>query len=156
MKASLKMFGLALLVALALAGGAAGGDPAYRAQFVGGTFTGVPPKSQANLKLTAPDALIFESRGQTLNIPYAKIGSLEYGQTVGRRYAAAILISPMFLLTKTRQHFVTIGYTDGDRKQQALIFRVDKRDIRSVLTTLETRSGRRVEYQDEEARRTGR
>ncbi|MGA7234226.1 MAG: hypothetical protein WBY44_01005 [Bryobacteraceae bacterium] len=143
------------LLSLALAASAAG-DLGYRAQFVGGTLAGVPAKSKAQLNLTAPDGLIFVCRGQTLNIGYSKIDTLEYGQNVSRRYAAALLISPLFLLSKSRKHFVTIGYTDGDGKQQALVFQVEKNDIRTVLTTLEARSGRRVEYQDEEARKTGR
>ena len=80
---------------------------------------------------------------------------MEYGQNVSRRYAAAILISPMLLLSKSRKHFVTLGYVDAEGKQQALVFRVDKGDIRSVLTGLEARTGRRVEYQDDEARKAG-
>jgi len=143
------------LLSLALAGSAAS-DVGYHAQFVGATFTGIPAKSKAQLNLTAPDGLIFVCRGQTWNIGYAKIETLEYGQSVSRRYAAALLISPIFLLSKSRRHFVTIGYTDANGKQQALVFRVEKSDVRTVLTTLEARSGRRVEYQDEEARRTGR
>jgi hypothetical protein len=143
------------LLSLTLAASAAG-DSGYRAQFVGGTLAGVPAKSKAQLNLTAPDALIFVCAGQTLNIGYSKIDTLEYGQNVSRRYAAALLISPLFLLSKSRKHFVTIGYTDRDGKQQALVFQVEKGDIRTVLTTLEARSGRRVEYQDEEARKTGR
>jgi hypothetical protein len=35
------------------------------------------------------------------------------------------------------------------------VFRVDKGDIRSVLASLEARTGRRVEYQDQEARKAG-
>ena len=143
------------LLSLAVAASAAS-ESGYRAQFVGGTLSGVPAKSKAQLNLTAPEGLIFVCRGQTLHINYARIDTLEYGQNVSRRYAAALLISPIFLLSKSRRHFVTIGYTDGDGKQQALVFRVEKGDIRSVLTTLEARSGRRVEYQDEEARKTGR
>ena len=143
------------LLSIALAASAAS-DAGYHAQFVGGTLAGVPAKSKAQLDLTAPDGLIFVCRGQTLNIGYAKIETLEYGQNVSRRYAAALLISPLFLLSKSRKHFVTIGYTDAEGKQQALVFQVEKGDIRSVLTTLEARSGRRVEYQDEEARKTGR
>jgi hypothetical protein len=149
------MKNLLALLSFALVASAAG-DSGYRAQFMGGTLAGVPAKSKAQLNLTAPDTLIFVCRGQTLNIGYAKIDTLEYGQNVSRRYAAALLISPLFLLSKSRKHFVTIGYTDRDGKQQALVFRVEKDDIRSVLTTLEARSGRRVEYQDEEARKTGR
>lgn len=144
-----------LLASLSLAAAAFAAGPAYRAQFVGGTLSGVRPKSNAELILTAPDALVFECGGQTLNIAYRKIETLEYGQNVSRRYAAAVLISPIFLLSKSRQHFVTLGYSDADGKGQALVFRVDKGDIRGVLTTLEARTGRRVEYQDDEARKTG-
>ncbi len=143
------------LVLLVLGLAAVAADSGYRAEFVGGTLSGVPPKSNARLNLTAPDALIFSCRGQTLNIGYPKINALEYGQTVSRRYAAALLISPIFLFTKSRRHYVTIGYMDGDGKQQALVFQVGKGNIRSVLTALEARSGRRVEYQDDEARKTG-
>ena len=53
------------LLSLALAASAAG-DSGYHAQFVGGTLAGVPAKSKAQLNLTAPDALIFVCRGQTL------------------------------------------------------------------------------------------
>jgi hypothetical protein len=130
-------------------------DSGYRTEFVGGTLSGVPAKASAHLTLTAPDALLFECGGQTLNINYSKIDAIEYGQTVSRRYAAALLISPIFLFTKTRRHFVTIAYVDADGKHQALVIRVDKNDIRGFLTTLEARSGRRIEYQDDEARKTG-
>jgi hypothetical protein len=145
----------AILAFLLFTLAAAAGDSGYHAQFVGGTLSGVPPKSDARLNLTAPGALIFQCHGQILNISYPKINALEYGQTVSRRYAAALLISPMFLFTKSRQHFLTIGYVDSDGQQQALVFRVGKGDIRSVLTTLEARSGRRIEFQDDDARKTG-
>lgn len=69
--------------------------------------------------------------------------------------AEAVLISPILLLSKQRKHFVTLGYTDGDGKQQAVVVRIEKGDIRSVLTGLEARTGRRVEYQDDEARKSG-
>jgi len=42
---------------------------------------------------------------------------------------------------------VTLGYVDGEGKQQVLVFRVDKGDIRTVLAGLQARTGRRVEYQ---------
>jgi len=35
------------------------------------------------------------------------------------------------------------------------VFRIEKGDIRSVLAGLEARSGRRVEYQDDDARKAG-
>ena len=65
----------------------------------------------------------------------------------------AVVISPMFLLSKKRRHFVTIGYADDQGKQQALVFRVDKNDIRATLVSLEARTGLKIQYQDQEARK---
>jgi len=74
---------------------------------------------------------------------------------VDRRFLAAVLISPLMLLAKKREHFLTVGYSDDDEHQQAMIFRVDKDDIRAILVSLEARTGRKVEFQDDDARRGG-
>jgi hypothetical protein len=65
-----------------------------------------------------------------------------------------VLVSPLFLLSKKREHFLTVGYEDEDSRQQAMIFKVDKDDIRAILVSLEARTGRKVEFQDD-ARRGG-
>ena len=88
-------------------------------------------------------------------VPYDKINLVEYGQKVDRRYIAAVIISPLFLLAKKRQHFLTVGYTDEDNRQQAMIFKVNKDDIRIMLVSLEARTGRKVEFQDDDARKSG-
>lgn len=128
-------------------------EPGVRAQFVGGTLAGVRVKSTAHLDLTNADALLLRSGSTELRIAYQRINTIEYGQNVSRRYAAAILISPLLLLSKSRKHFLTIGYVDTEGRQQALVFRVEKGDIRPVLAGLEARTGRRIEYQDAEARK---
>jgi hypothetical protein len=61
----------------------------------------------------------------------------------------------VFLLSKSHKHFVTLGYVDAEGKQQAVVFRVHKGGIGAVLAGLEARTGRRVEYQDQEARKAG-
>ena len=131
------------------------GEPGVKAQFIGGTLAGVSVKSSLHIDLTGTESLHLWSAKTEFSVAYAKINTIEYGQNVSRRYAAAILISPILLLSKSRKHFVTLGYTDAEGKQQALVFRVDKGDIRSLLASLEARSGRRVEYQDDEARKAG-
>ena len=83
------------------------------------------------------------------------MNALEYGQKVDRRYFAAVLISPLFLLSKKREHFLTIGYSDEEGRQQAMIFRVNKADIRAMLVSLEARTGRKIEFQDDDARKAG-
>jgi hypothetical protein len=130
-------------------------EPGYRTQFVGGTLPMIRAKSTARLDLGSTDAMVFRCGEIELRVVYQKINSLEYGQSVSRRYAEAVLISPILLLSKSRKHFVTIGYVDPEGKQQALVLRVEKGDIRPVLSSLEARSGRRIEYQDGEARKAG-
>ena len=133
----------------------AAAQPGWKTQFIGGTVAGVKAKSSARIDLTGAEALVVQFDKSTLRIDYRKIHTLEYGQTVSRRYAAAILISPMLLLSKARRHYVTVGFLDEAGAQQALVIRIEKGDIRPVLASLEARTGRRVEYTDDEARRTG-
>jgi len=134
---------------------AVAGQPGVRTQFVGGTLAGVKAKADARLDLTAPDTLHFQCGATDLRIDYKRVNTLEYGQNVSRRYAAAILVSPLLLLSKSRRHYVTLGYVDDAGSQQAIVLRVEKGDIRTVLASLEARTGRRVEYQDDEARKSG-
>src|SRR6185295_15739693 len=125
-------------------------EPGVKAQFIGGTLSGVSAKSSARVDLTGADAMLFRCDKTETSIAYRRINNVEYGQNVSRRYAAAVLISPLLLLSKSRKHYVTIGYADAEGQQQALVFRVEKGDIRSVLAGLEARTGRRIEYQDGE------
>ena len=130
-------------------------QPGIKAQFVGGTVAGVVAKASFRMDLTGAENLLIYLGNSELEIAYQKINSVEYGQNVSRRFAAAVLISPLLLLSKSHRHFVTIGYVDQEGKQQALVFRVEKGDIRSVLASLEARTGRRIEYQDSDARKAG-
>lgn len=115
------------------------------AQYVGGTVKAIRDNTKG--RITTTDDLFFEFRGkgQQLNVPYQKINLLEYGQNVNRRLLLAMTISPLFLLSKARQHFLTVGYEDGQGKQQALVFRVDKNKMRAVLVSLEARTGLKIE-----------
>ncbi|MCC6390405.1 MAG: hypothetical protein IT167_07365 [Bryobacterales bacterium] len=127
-----------------------------RVEYVGGTVEGISAGINGLLKTTDRDYLIFVTKTATLKVLYEHVNLLEYGQTVSRRYALAILISPVLILSKKRKHFLTIGYVDDDGRQQAMVFTVDKNDIRTALASLEARTGRKVEFQDNEARKAGR
>jgi|SRR5581483_513475 len=134
----------------------AAADQGVRVQFIGGTLAAIPAKSTIRIDVTGYDTLVFHAGKSDLQIPYTKINVIEYGQHVSRRYAAAVLISPMLLLSKSRKHFITLEYRDSDGKQQALVLRAEKGDIRGLLAALEARTGRRIEFQDDEARKAGR
>ncbi|MGB9456110.1 MAG: hypothetical protein WCB12_08715 [Bryobacteraceae bacterium] len=130
-------------------------EPGFKAELVGGTPGEFPTKGSVRLDLSGTEVMLLHAGKTELHVFYQKVNTLEYGQTVSRRYAAAVLISPVLLLSKARKHFVTLGFVDAEGKQQALVLRVSKSDIRSVLAGLEARTGRRVEFLDDEARKAG-
>jgi hypothetical protein len=128
-------------------------EEGFKVQCAGGTLAVGSSKEITRLNLTGASELVYVCGKTEFRTPYNRIESVEYGQSVSRRYAAAVLISPILLLSKERRHFVTLGYVDERGVQQAMVFRVDKTDIRPLLAGLEARTGRRIEYQDDEARK---
>ena len=139
-----------LFFAIATAVSAANGS---RVEYIGGTVPDFPSGTAGRLEATDPAALVFANKRHNLDVPYRQINLLEYGQKADRRILAAVLISPIFLLSKKRDHFLTIGYADPQGHQQALVLKVEKRDLRSILASLEARTGLRVTFQDNEARK---
>ena len=126
-----------------------------KVEYVGGTVAKLAAGPKGRLITVNDRYLIYESKKVHYLVPWESINLLEYGQKVGRRVAMAVLISPLLALSKSRKHFLTIGFLDADGRQQALVFRVDKSDVRALLVALEAKADLRVEYQDEEARRAG-
>lgn len=144
-----------VMLALGSAALLAASQPGARAEYVGGTRAEIPANQGGSIQAVDDQYLVFYSRKASVRIPYERINLLEYGQKVDRRVAMAVLISPVFALSKKRQHFLTVGYTDEGGREQALIFKVEKSDIRAILVSLEARTGRKVQFQDEEARKAG-
>jgi hypothetical protein len=145
----------ATLALLALASLLGAGSNGSRVLYVGGTVAGISMKSGARIETGGEESLSLSSGSKVVEIPYREINTLEYGLRVNRRYMEAILISPIFLVAKKKTHFLTIGYTDGQGHQQAMVLQVKKDEIRPLLVSLEARTGRKVEFQDEEARKAG-
>jgi hypothetical protein len=125
------------------------------AEYVGGTVGVLATGAGGYVELSDPRYFAFYCKNEQVRVPYDRINLLEYGQKVDRRLLMAVAISPMFLLSKSRKHFLTVGYSDSDGKQQAMVFRVDKNGIRAMLVGLEARTGQKVQYQDPEARKAG-
>lgn len=140
-----------------------------KAAYQGGTtkdkdFAGAKESVEGNFITSDEIALKFDYElnkvKKTLSIPYSQFIDVEYGQKAGRRVGAALataLISPigLFLLfSKKRKHYVTIGYKSEDGKDQVAIFEVGKDIIRESLAVLEARSGKKIVYQDEEAKKS--
>lgn len=138
--------------------------------YIGGTvpvFSGEKQPVVGELDTSNNDQVRFvpkegKNKGKEFAIAYDKFVDIEYGQKAGRRVGAAtagfILLGPIGLiglLSKKRKHYVTIGYKDGEGKDQVALLEVGKDVIRTTLSILETRSGKKIEYQDKEAEKAG-
>jgi 3-hydroxy-3-methylglutaryl CoA synthase len=139
------------------------------AAYFGGTvsaFNDAKNPVEGKLNTKKDDALVFTADdrpfvGQSLSIRYSDIIDLEYGQKAGRRVGAAaattILLGPIGLLTlfsKKRNHYLTIGFKGEDGKDQVAVIELGKDIVRTTIPIVETRSGKRVVYQDDEARKS--
>lgn len=125
-------------------------------KYVGGTVGQIKEGTEGKASTKDPAAFMFAYKQGQLSIPYDRINDLEYGQKAGRRLGLAIAVNPILFFSKKRKHYLTVGYQDGDNKQQAAVFELGKDIVRVTLATLEARSGRKVDYEDEEARNGGR
>ena len=80
------------------------------------------------------------------------------GGELGAAVGTAILLGPLGLLalfSKKRNHYLTIGYKDDADKDQVAVLEIGKDIVRTTLAVVETRSGKKVTYQDDEARKYG-
>jgi len=129
--------------------------PQNRADYVGGTVETLAGGQSGALDLSDAHYLAFYTKNAQIRVPYDHIELLEYGQKVDRRLLLALAISPMFLMSKEHKHFLTVGFRDEEGNHQAMLFRVDKNAIRAALVSLEARTGLKVQYQDQDARKAG-
>ena len=142
-----------------------------KAAYFGGTvaaFADAKEPVEGLLDTRNEEALILTAEkkpyaGQALRIPYARILEIEYGQKAGRRVGTAVattvLLGPIgliSLLSKKRKHYVTIGFKDAADKDQVAVIELGKDIVRTTLPIIQTRSGKAIEYQDDEARKASR
>jgi hypothetical protein len=121
--------------------------------YVGGTIS-LPEATKGELDTSAdPKALLFWSEKGNFLIAYDGVTSLEYGQKVGRRLGVALAITLFALFSKKRKHFLTIGFKDAKDQPQGVVLELPKGMPKSVITTIEARSGVKCEYESEEARK---
>lgn len=123
--------------------------------YIGGTENQIRDGAEGRSFAKGETSFIFEFKNGKLEIPYTQVNDIEYGQKAGRRLGLALTISPWLLLSKKRKHYLTIGWTDSQEKQHAAVFELGKATARTTLATLEARTGKKIEYQDDEARKSG-
>lgn len=149
-----RLVSLLFVLVLFLESAAWAGLGSGKAMYVGGTTKGIAERTEGTSSM-ADDGFIFTHKGGKLTIPYAQVNGLEYGQKAGRRVGMAIAISPLLLFSKKRRHYLTISYLDDHKQQQAAVFELGKDAIRPTLSGLEAKTSKKIEYQDDEARKSG-
>ena len=125
-----------------------------KARYAGGTIQGIAENTKGVFDLSREDAAVFSTKdGKQIVIPYKGIESLEFGQKAGRRVGVALAVSPLFLFSKKRKHFLSIRFQDEQGQSQGVVFELAKGIVRDTLSNFETRSGKQIEYESEEARK---
>jgi hypothetical protein len=124
-------------------------------KYIGGTENQIKDGAEGKSSAKDDKNFVFDSKEGKLSIPYDQVNDLEYGQKAGRRLGLALTISPWLLFSKKRKHFLTVGWKDAQDKQHAAVLELGKSIIRTTIATLEARTGKKVDYQDDEARKSG-
>ena len=145
--------------------------PDEAAQYVSGTVTIIPQGAEGELVTADENILSFtwqkagQSGGGEWRIPYKRVTYLGYGRHAEIRVGMAAALVPASLmagpvaipvmLSKKRRHYLTLSFKDDQDKAQTVIFKVGKKSIRTLPTILEVRTGVKLQYEDEEARKVG-
>jgi hypothetical protein len=79
-------------------------------------------------------------------VPYAEIKKAEYEHSRHHRIATALIISPLFLLSKAKKHWLAlVCQPEEEGEEENLIFRLDKSNYSKILDAFENSSGIKVE-----------
>jgi hypothetical protein len=141
------------------------------AAYVGGTnrqFHDAREPAKGQLDTSGDRALVFTVDGRPpqsdrIEIPYQNVTHIAYGQNVRRRVGTTIgtslFLGPVGLLplaSKARRHYLTVGYSDTNGQTQLVVFELGKDIVRPLLAIIEARSGKSIDYQDDDAARLNR
>lgn len=151
---------LLFCVILLMESGAWAGLGSDKTMYMGGTVSSLKDSTEGKSSTKDEKFFVFiykdGDKETTFQVPYDQINDLEYGQKAGRRVGVAIAVTWVALFSKKRRHFLTIGYKDENAKQQAAVFELGKDIVRVTLASLEARTGHKIDYEDDEARKSGR
>jgi len=112
--------------------------------YLGGSIAPPAEGTIGEIDLTHGESFLFQSSAGRIEIPYAQIRDIQYGQKLKRKLplltgAAVRLI----LRPRKKRHFVSIRFSD-DGAEHVVLFEIPKTMATSVTTVLEARTGRRI------------
>lgn len=90
-----------------------------------------------------------ESGSPAISIKYDAIKTMTYEKASKPRYAEAVIISPLFLLSHAKKHYLTFQFTDDGGEGKYAIVRLDKKNAREAVACAEAQTGKKVEQVEE-------
>jgi len=90
-----------------------------------------------------------ESGSPAVTFKYDAIKTITYEKASKPRMAEAVLISPLFLLSPSKKHYMTFQYTDDGGESNYAIIRLDKNNAREAVACAEAQTRKRVEQTEE-------
>jgi len=112
---------------------------------------GLKKGAHAVARADAEKEFTFKGKDVDLSVPYTQIRRLEYGlkshMAVG--YSLVMGVHPK----KVKENLFTMEYTDANEKPQTLVMKLGKDKIFTTLINLQNKSGKRIEFGDEKARK---
>lgn len=82
-------------------------------------------------------------------IPSNSVAEVFYSRVSGRRIGTAILVSPFLLFSKGKKHYMTLSFDDGGDVVGAVEFKLDKKNYRGVLRSVEQVTGAALKFDQE-------
>jgi hypothetical protein len=133
--------------------------------FAGDRFTcaeyfAATPAGQKKAEAGVNGTLVFDQNSKKVefldpkgtpafSINYDAIHAMQYEKTSQPRYVAAVVISPAFLLTRSKKHYLTIEYNDASGEAHSVIVRLNKKNARAVVATATAQTSKSVEQIEE-------
>jgi len=90
-----------------------------------------------------------ESGSPAMSIKFDSIKSMTYEKASKPRMAEAVLISPLFLLSNSKKHYLTFQFINDAGDGQFAIIHLDKKNARQAVACAEAQTGKKVEQVEE-------
>src|SRR5262249_39215453 len=84
-----------------------------------------------------------------VEIPYGSITSLLYERAATPRYSAAVLVSPLFLFSKSQNRVWSSQYRSAEGRGQCALSWFDKNNWQAAVAAVEAQTGIKVERVEE-------
>ena len=102
-------------------------------------------KGTLRFDTVAKEVQFLGKGGAGFIIKYEAVTGLVYELTKKPRYAEAILLSPLFLLTSRKAHYLTIQYTDpATGTGEFALVKLHKSNYQAAVATAETKTGKKA------------